>query len=317
MDLLVNDLSLHGQFADLEAFRDLISRVMRIRAVAGRHGRTLYCHRGLVNGQVTNEHRMAAAVKALSREERSALMSWLSQQGPFWDDDRQHDREDWYEYAGDIVTDTAVGEAAHCLLNGIDRGLVSLKPSNFLGDPVPVDQVLGDASRVRVEVPNYCEPATLEAYFVKAPSALTSWAALRTLASSRFPHLIFAENAFEPLRGQPFKQAVAERILVLLKVLHQLKQSFDADGSRSAAGHEIYQQHFTGDKAWFSDSSDTEKKHFEDDLRFPHPDNHGKNLFCAWHGKVKSPQFRVHFSWPVKAISPVYVVYIGPKITKR
>jgi hypothetical protein len=260
---------------------------------------------------------MPAAVNALPLDERRAVMAWLSQHGPFWDDDRQHDGGDWYECDGDVVTDTAVGEAAHHLLHGIDRGLVSLAPSNFLYDPVPVERVFEDETRIHVEVRNHWEPATVEAALAAAPPALASWAALGELSTSRFEHLRFAENAFEPLRGQPFKQGVAERILVLLEVLHRLKQSFGTDGSRTEEGHALYQQHFTGGKAWFSDSSDAEKEDFKSELTFPNPAVSGENLFCTWHGKVKSPQYRIHISWPVTAATPVYVVHVGPKITKR
>lgn len=317
MDLLVNDLSLHGQFRDLAEFRDSIRRVMLIREISRRHRRALYCHRGLANGQVTPGEQMPAAVKSLSLDEQRAVMAWLSQHGPFWDDDRQHDREDWYECAGDIVTDTAVGEAAHCILHGVDRGLVSLQPSEFVYDPVPVERVFEDGSRAPVDVRNYWEPGAVEACLAAAPPALASWAALEELSISRFVHLRFAGNAFEPLRSQPFKQGTAERILVRLETLHQLKHCFDENGSRTEDGHALYQQHFTGDKGWFSDSSDAEKEDFKSELTFPHPDASGESLFCTWHGKVKSPQYRIHFSWPVTAASPVYVVYVGPKITRR
>lgn len=317
MDLLINDLSLHGQFTDLAGFRESIRRVMQIREIARRHMRALYCHRGLLNKQVTPEANMPAAVSALSLEERRVVMAWLCQQGPFWDDDREHDGGDWYECGGEIVTDTAVGEAAHCLLHGIDRGLVSLEPSNFTHDPVAVERVLGDKDRIPVDVRNYWEPWAVEACLAVAPAALTSWAALGELAVARFEHLRFAENAFDPLRPQPFKQGVAERILARLEVLHRFKQCFDGNGSRTDEGHALYQQHFTGDKAWFSDESAANKADLEHDLTFRNPDLPGETIFCPWHGKVKTPQYRIHFSWPVTAVSRVYVVYVGPKITKR
>jgi hypothetical protein len=317
MDLLVNDLSLHGQFSDLAAFRDSIRRIMIIREISRRHMRALYCHRNFVNGQVTPGEHIPAAVRALPLNEQRAVMAWLSQHGPFWDDDRMHDRGDWYEHAGEIVTDTAVGEAAHYMINGVDRGLVSLQPSRFLYDPISVERVFDDNTRAAVDVWNFWEPVAVEAYFAANPRALVSWTALEELSISRFAHLRFARNAFEPLHPQPFQQAVAERILIRLEVLHKLKQCFDEDGSRTKDGHALYQQHFTGDNGWFSDSSDDEKADYRNELTFPHPDAPGENLFCTWHGKVKSPQYRIHFSWPVTARSPVYVVYVGPKITKR
>lgn len=316
MDLLINDLSLHGQFHDMDSFRASIRRIMQIREIARRYMRALYCHRGFVNRQVTPHESMAAVVRALPLDEQRAVMAWLSQHGPFWDDYRQHDGGDWYECNGEIVTDTAVGEAAHCLLHGIDRGLVSLQPSDFEYDPVAVERVLDADDRVPVHVRNYWEPAAVDACLAAAPRALASWAALGELAVSRFEHLRFAENAFEALQGQPFRQAVAETILVRLDVLHRLKKCFNEDGSRTAEGHALYQQHFTGNNAWFSDESAANKDKFRDDLTFRNPDAPGEDLFCSWHGKVRSPQYRIHFSWPVTAAACVYVVYVGPKITK-
>jgi hypothetical protein len=244
-------------------------------------------------------------------------MSWLSQRGPFWDDNRLHDGGDWYECHGDIVTDTAVGESAHCLLNGLDRRLVSFHPSDFAYDPIVVDRVHETDSRVSIHVRNYWEPEMVEACLAEAPPALASWIAVKTLAFSRFHKLRFADNAFDTLHGQPFKQTVGERILVLLDVLNRLMQSVDASGARTVEGHTLYQQHFTGAKAWFSDSSDSEKHDFKDHLTFPHPDIAGTSLLCSWHGKVKSPQYRIHFSWPLTEGGPMYVVYVGPKITKK
>ncbi len=317
MDLLVNDLSLHGQFSNLDSFRVSLGQVMKIREIARRNGRAVYCHRNLVNGQVTAQARMPAAVKSMPLDAQRAIMGWLSQQGPFWDDDRQHDGGDWYECCAELVTDTALAEAAHCVLNGIDRGLVSLAPSNFTYDPVEVDRVVDDETRQPVSVRNHWDPATVEAFFVTAPANLTSWTALANLSIARFTTLTISDDAFEPLRGQPFKPSVAEKILKLLNVLHQLRQSFDERGLRTADGHAVYQRHFTGERAWFSDSSDTEKQDFANDLTFRHPHDSEATLFCTWHGKVKSPQYRIHFSWPVTATTPVYIVYVGPKITKR
>jgi hypothetical protein len=310
MDLLVNDRSLHGQFYDIEAFRAAIGRLMRIREVARRHGRALYCHRGLASALATPQDSMQAAVNALSKEQRSAVLVWINQHGPFWDDERAHAEDDWYECAGDVVTDTAIGEAAHCLLQGIYRGLASFQPSDFLRDPLSVQLVVSDTQRTCVGVPNFWDPAAVEASLAEAPPALHSWTALKQHCVERFEQLTFASNAFEPLRGQPFKQSLAERILALLDVMHRLSECFEPSGSRSAEGHALYQKHFTGDKAWFSDSSDSEKSDFKDDLTFPHPDMPDQHLFCTWHGKAKSPQYRVHFSWPITGATPIYVVYV-------
>jgi hypothetical protein len=53
-------------------------------------------------------------------------------------------------------------------------------------------------------------------------------------------------------------------------------------------------------------------------MTFPHPERVGETLFCPWHGKVQTPQIRIHFSGTtIRHDQPLYVVYIGPKIAKR
>ncbi|MBN1960904.1 MAG: hypothetical protein JW841_08150, partial [Deltaproteobacteria bacterium] len=85
----------------------------------------------------------------------------------------------------------------------------------------------------------------------------------------------------------------------------------------------IYQDFFTGKKggggrgALFSDSSDEEKNEFKNALTFNHPQKPHVKIFCPWHGKVQTPKYRIHFSWPVRVNEPLYVVYIGEKLTKR
>ena len=132
-----------------------------------------------------------------------------------------------------------------------------------------------------------------------------------------FPDLTFAPSTFEPILPYPFGKAVANRILERLNVLNQLKNCFDMQGNRTTDGHALYQKHFTGARAWFSDSSETEKTEFRQELTFRHPLSTGEYLFCTWHGKVSTGVYRIHFSWPVTADTPLCVVYVGPKITKR
>ena len=260
---------------------------------------------------------MPQAVQALSSDKCRALMQWLTRRGPFWEDVRQHSGEnDLLEYNGEFVTDTAIGEAAYCLIHGIGRGLVSLEPSSWLISPLSVNW--HDNGHVRtVEVLNYWDQDRVEAALESAPVPLGAWKDLEAVARMRCPNLTFAKDSFDPLNGHPFGKGAAEHLLLRLNVLHVMKNCFNERGERTPEGHALYQQHFTGDKAWFSDSSDTEKVQFESDLTFVHPTKAGERLFCTWHGKVKTPQLRIHFSWPIRASEPLYIVYVGPKITKR
>ncbi len=316
MEFLVNDLSMAGQFADLASFRCAVERVMAIRQRIREHGYSLYCHRSLSSARVTPHTVMQQAVAAMPESERRAWMHWLTRLGPHWEDHRLHDGGDWLEVDGTIVTDSAIGEAAVCVSGGLDRELVSFQPSAWLRDPIDVQWVRDD-SVSDIPVRNHWEADAVQASLEDKPRPVASWADVAARSMERCGRLTFSADAFAPLRGRPFVPGAADRIQVLLNTLDRLKGCFAEDGRRNAEGHRLYQDHFTGNKAWFSDSSDTEKRDFEDDLTFRHPEHERQTLFCTWHGKVKSPQLRIHFSWPVAAATPLCVVYVGPKITKR
>ena len=319
MELLFNDLSIHGQFPDVAAFHGAIGRVMAMRDLARRrHGRELQCHRNVAHAPVTRDSSMPQAIQGMSRDKRSALMQWLARSGPFWEDHRRHGGGDYLECRGEVVTDTAVGEAAYRLFDGGSGcGLVSMNPSSWLSSSLLVDWYEECESTRSVGVPNHWDAESLTAALDAAPMPLASWRDLETAARGRCPDLTFSPDCFEPLRGHPFGAGAAQALLSRLTVLDDLKNCFDDRGRRTPEGHETYRKHFTGERAWFSDSSDKEKADFRQELTFLHPANAGETLFCTWHGKVRTPQLRIHFSWPVHAAEPLYVVYVGPKITKR
>lgn len=317
MELLVNDLSFHGQFSDLSTFRSAIKRLMEVRQITQRFGRELHCHRGIANAQVTPNLSMPGAIRALAEAERRALMQWLTRQGPFWEDARTHGEDEYLECNGEVVTDHAVGEAAFCCFRGIERHLVSVDPSAWTFSPVVVTWVTEPDAKRTVEVLNHWEPGNVEAALQAAPVPLTSWEELAKTSSAQCRNLSFSTDCFGPLLDHPFAPGAADRVLIRLRTLDRLRSHVDQDGQRTPEGQRLYENHFTGDKAWFSDSSETEKNQYGAKLTFRHPEEDGKSLFCPWHGKVKTPQLRIHFTWPVSAEEPLYVVYVGPKITKR
>ena len=317
MNFLVNDLSMDGQFHDLASFREAVARVMRIRQQVLQHGYSLHCHRGLSSARVTPEMPMQQAVNSMPEGERRAWIGWLTRQGPYWEDARLHDGGDYLEVDDDIVTDHALGEAAVCISRGLPRELVSFQPSSWLRDPIDVRWVRDDDTCSEIPVPNHWELASVEQTLEAKPRPVASWADVAARSVERCTRLTFGDDAFAPLQGQPFAPGAAERIQVLLNTLDRLKGCFADDGTRTAEGHQLHQDHFTGEKAWFSDSSDTEKRAFADALTFRHPEDPDQTLFCTWHGKVKTPQLRIHFSWPMTNSDPVYVLYVGPKLTKK
>lgn len=316
LELLFNDCSLEGQFRNATEFGEAVGRIMAIRQTARRYGKEVHCHLNVATARVIGDLPMMQVAQFLNKDQSRALLQWMTKSGPFWDEDRQHGEDDWFAIGNLVVTDTAVGEAAYCVLHGTPRALVSASPSSWLATPLEIEW--HETGRKRTcSVENVWNRAQIDAFLTGLPSSLTSWKTLDQEAKRRFPGLTFSEDSFAELGGQPFNKRAAERLLERLEVLAELKTSFDVNGQRTERGHAIYAKHFTGDKAWFSDSSDTEKVAFRRAMTFRHPTNPAESLFCTWHGKVKSPQLRIHFSWPIRANEPLYIVYVGPKITKR
>lgn len=318
MELFANELSLHGQFRSTREIRDAIGSFMRMRRVARRFRRELYCRRDWVwvrpvSGGVT----LQESLRRLTNAEKGAVMSWLMKGGPFWDDLRQHGPDDYFRCDDEVVTDSSVGEAAFRVLHGASAGLVSAAPSRWDHSPVRVvwEQDDSEANRT-ASVGNWRDTESLERALASAAMPFRSWVDLKAQAVARFERLTIPEVAFRPLRGVPFSSSSAERVMFLLEVLNRLAEEVGTTGGWTSAGDRIYGAHFVGHTAVFSDSSTKEKIAFEDDLHFPHPDRSGERIFCPWHGKERHLQLRLHFSWPIQRSEPVYVVYLGPKITK-
>ena len=134
---------------------------------------------------------------------------------------------------------------------------------------------------------------------------------------ARFPNLVLSESIERVLAPHPFNLYVIERSMELLTVLQQYLESRDDNGRHTANTRDLLARHFSGGKAWFTDESATNKRAFKNELTFPDPIDPTAQVFCPWHGKIKTPQYRIHFAWPIEAADRVIrVVYIGPKITR-
>jgi len=320
LELFLNGQSLHGQFRSGAAFRAALDRVMALRRVARQFERDIHCDGGVLSRDASPDVPVRSAIGWLSTDERRAAMQWWNRSGPFWDADRRHSVDEWLECQGEIVTDDVLGEAAYRKALGIECATASFTPSNWTHSPIMVcwrrNEGFGD---LRLAVENFWEAAELRARLQSLELPISSWSQLRERSEGHFANLRFGPKCFRPLRGLPFSSAGATRIRALLSILDRFAVAFEPDGSRSVEGQKIYQDYFTGTEGseLFSDSTDSEKSRFAKQLRFPHPDKPGEAIACTWHGKVRHMFLRIHFSWPVRAGKPVYVMYIGQKITRR
>lgn len=319
LDIFANELSFDRRFHDTADFIAAFSRIMAMRAIAARFGFKVHCSRRLLEIEPVQGVSMYKALNRLSKDKKLSAKLWLDREGPFLEDIRRHDSDDYLECGDDVVTDFSVGEAAFRKLNGLDSGLISAKTKNWDYHPVIVtwrraSEELDDPT---VEISNWRDIESLERALKNLESPVQSWNDLKLKSLTCFEHLSFAENSFDFLiNGPPFSRSAANRMLVLFTILDRFANEFTDDGARTPEGHKLYQDYFTGDQAYFSDSSRTEKRNFRRELTFVHPADRNTRQQFTWHGKINHPVMRFHFSWPVRHREPVYVVYVGPKLTK-
>jgi len=244
------------------------------------------------------------------------VLNWLAKAGPFWEESRQAVADDYFECHDTDVTDQGLGEAARRLLSGNTGSTYSFANSGFEYTPLPVVHGLAEAPFGTVSVQNHWEITGLRIAAENATPPPLNWTQMLDQVQARFEQLDLVRSCIAPLNGEPFSRYVVERVAELLRVLNEYVACLARAGGMTERNHELFAQHFTGEKAWFSDESETNKHKFRHQMTFVDPGNPSAGVFCPWHGKIKTPQYRIHFEWPPKPGEKLRVFYIGPKITK-
>ncbi len=318
MSLLFNELSFHNQLTH-DQFPTAIETLMKLRQKAKNHGVELMCNRLAKSVKIGASLPLEQAVnKWLSRDQRNAFLQWITKVGPYWDDyNATHTSNDFLTFQGEVVTETSLAESAMQCFHNQASALVSITPSTWNYSPLPVLYFADDNVQEEINVENVWEVSQLEKVVPKLVPDPKSWTEVEQQVRSKFLYVSFTDGCFKHLAKRPFQIRVAKRIEMLIGVLDEINSCWAPDGSRTADGNELYMKHFTGENALFSDSSDSEKSTFKDQLTFEIPGKEGSKVMCGWHGKERSVPLRLHFTWPISAAEDLFVVYVGEKITKR
>jgi hypothetical protein len=244
------------------------------------------------------------------------MLDWVSNSGPFWDEDRASNDDDYFHFEGEDVTNQGLGEAVRRLINGMVAGSFSFVHGagrDFARTPLTVMHGLEEEPRGAYNVNNWWTVADLETAAVHVPQ---SWRELLD-AAGNMTGLILSNEIASHLAPVAFHSGLMGKILMLLGVLQKLTEESNEQGLLTDAGLTTYRLYFTGYRPLFTDSSEREIRQFKHELTFRDPSDSTRTLFCTWHGKAKFDyQYRIHFEWPRPAGQRrIKVVYIGKKIT--
>ena len=313
----INDSSLCKQYPTKDLFIADLQLILRLRSENKIVRDHLLCSRNISATYVTSNLTFQETVQGSADRTFTRLaLAWITQKGPFWDDSRETNANDLFFHNSKDVTNDGLGEVARRQLTGKEATCFSFANGGFNSSPIPVVQGLLDEPISHLNVDNlWCINALKISANAKIPFPI-NWDQMLEQAQSRFNKLTILSNCTKPLENEPFKSSVVERVFSLLEVLQKFMDSLTPAGLHTDTTNELISNHFSGSKAWFTDESERNKIDFKSEMTFPDPDKPGKYVFCPWHGKIKTPQYRIHFEWPAKQGQPIRVFYIGPKITK-
>ena len=316
MRVFLNELALADAWTSTSSVQRPLLQVLQARQHQRVLRDALYCARGMGGVRTAAGIPMFRAAQELPRDTRLQLFEWIAKHGPFMDDDRLVIDEDLFFFEDDEVTDLGLGEAARRIR--AEFRAATLSPigndrSRFSGSSLGVVHGLPDEPIARVSVPNYTESEPLlEVLRTVVPHA-TNWNDFLETCRHRFDLLHIGPNCDETIGRFPYMPAAGRRIIELLSVLQRVMAEMDQTGRLSPQGLELRNRFFTGQRAWFSDESESRKRR-RGKFTFPDPGG-GNDIVCFWHGKISTAAIRMHFDWPVASDARrLRVVYIGPHI---
>ena len=230
------------------------------------------------NTEIRPGVRLAEVGRQLPRDKRGLLFQWVTKKGPFIEDDRQEADDDLFLFDGEDVTNLGLGEAARRILATLPAATLSPvrnPASRFAADPLCVVHGLEEEPSGNVPVENFHETNALADALRAARPEPATWPELLAEARGRrFNRLHIGTHCDGILARHPYHPSGGRRILALLDVLQGLMTEMDSGGGLSRAGVELQNTYFVGERAWFSDESET-RKHSPETFTFPDPDGDG------------------------------------------
>lgn len=324
MELFINDRSIHEQFTSVNSFLDAFEKLVAMRETARKFDLKIYRHRKFLETWVSPDMSIQQAINNFPIDKKRHAQVWLTNQpNSYWDESTQHRPDDFLVCDGEVVTDSAIGEAAYrSLQDDIRCDLLSFMSHkwNTLSVRVEWHQSEDEYSDIRsIDIKNWWDHNELENQLRQhSLSDVKSWVDLEDELRRQCDNLEFLDGCFNPLRRVPFQRDLINGLRRHFSALNRYAGAFSVGKKRTSECEELHQTYFVGRKAWFSDASDGEEIRFKNEMTFRHPES-GDDFFCPWHGKPgkgKDP-IRFHFSWPTRTNEPFYIVYVGPKLTKR
>lgn len=318
MQWIINELSLEAQFTDLDDFENKIGKLLCLKHQHAQLKANLLAARGELNRIVLFNNLTFSEIvsKKINKNLRKQILSWLDKNGPFWTDQRVPHHDDYFSYQSRDVTDLGLGECARRKIGSLEISAYSFS-GVFSQTPLAVDHGLPEDPQGQYLIDNIFDIESLQQSANCALPKPHNWDVALTRLIEQFPNLMISDQVFQQMFPVPFGIGIYDAIVDRCRVLSEFIDSRDKNGRNTPRSQECLDQYFGGEKAWFVNSSETERAQFKSALTFADLIDQRPKLF-PYHGRIKNPQLRIHFEWPIaQSQKQIQIVYIGPKLTKR
>jgi hypothetical protein len=171
MEILINELSLTGQFKDDNKFLDNFDKILKIIKIIDVLGFTLLKEYSFFQAKVTTTFKLDDFLRLRTDRARrmKRFLSKLTYNPPYWNDDQKHDcSKNSYLYHNDNICNTSLAESCER-----DKTILSFTHNNFLktdleilkdGNPVSVYNFIDKSSFLnhllsisQIEPLDYCQ----------------------------------------------------------------------------------------------------------------------------------------------------------------
>lgn len=314
MQFFINEASLHGQFMEQKQALSALKRFRSLYQLVEANSLTLFRSGDLKQRPVTEKMMLKDFIASAPHADKFLHLKWIHCLKPCW---KLEPASAGAYVAWDCDGEHVVSEGESIFEASVRKtkeeqvSLLSFSPSDYARTSVTTYVIEEESTEVSLE--NYYDDDHLEAYFQAFAFNVNSWPEFEDCCRSHFKSLDFSKQAFKACNKFPFRYKTVEKLRNLFACLDKV-----VSGRISGALDQQAEQLFKIDSN-FSDASETEKGLKKKPMHFKSPISELREAYY-YHGKfelTEKEDGRFHFQWPQTDKTPLYIPYVGPKLTKQ
>jgi hypothetical protein len=305
-----NDLSLQKNYTDVSSLKNDLKELADFYDAGKRFEHTVYLHRDAIKQLSvlkTPFHGALKDTRFFTQSQRAKIYIMLDKTSPVLPDDTAIPSGLAFYYEGQAIPNTGLAECAYQAYMEESTSTYSLSGSCFRKNTLIVSIKQNDTSLSELPIENYFSLSDFNQKLQSLRGPMRSWESFFNFTELRYKWVECTDELRIPLRRQAFEQRLADKIICRMDALEQM-----ADAQSEEIFLELEKKYCHGDRAWFTDESETRKHELKDKLTFMVD---GIKTLCSYHGKISYRTFRIHFTPRPKRGEKIYIAYIGYRIT--